>query len=96
MDQGETKTDARKIGELKNALFKKAIGYDATETVEEYSDTDGQLVLVKRKITKKAVPPDISALKMLLDENGDDDLSSMSDEQLEEERKNLTQLLKEK
>lgn len=96
MDQGETKTDAGKIGELKNALFKKAIGYDATETVEEYSDADGQLVLVKRKITKKSVPPDISALKMLLDENDDEDLSSMSDEQLEEERKKLTQLLKEK
>ena len=34
---------------VKKALYKKAVGYDSEETVEEYSDSDGDLVLVKRK-----------------------------------------------
>ena len=82
--------------DLKSALFRKAVGYDSTETVEEYSESDGELVLVKRKVTIKNVPPDVSALKMLLDMNETEDLSALSDEQLEKERKKLLKILKEK
>ena len=53
--------------QLSNALLKKAIGFDSTETVEEFAENDGEVRLTKRKVTTKAVPPDVSAVKLLLD-----------------------------
>ena len=54
---------------------------------------EGEEVLVKRKVTKRDVPPDIQAVKMLLD--GEADIAGMSDEELEERRKKLIEMLKE-
>jgi hypothetical protein len=77
----------------KTALIKKALGYDATEVVEEYvSDDSGEIKLSKKKVTKKNVPPDLTALKMLLDQT-EISVSEMSDEQLEEEKQRLLKLL---
>ena len=60
---------------VKKALYKKAVGYDSEETVEEYSDSDGDLVLVKRKVTTKPVPPDITAIKLVLGlDGGEEDI----------------------
>ncbi len=87
-------TDDKK-SEIERALYKRAIGYDATETVEEFSDMDGEVKLVKKKVTVKNVPPDISAAKMLFDMEGKDELSCLSDEELEKEKKRLLKLLKE-
>lgn len=54
---------------LKKALIKKAMGYTHDEIVEEYvCSPEGELKLAKRKVTKKFVPPEISAVKMLLGE----------------------------
>lgn len=81
--------------DLENALIKKALGYDATEVVEEYSsDNDGVVKLLKKKITTKNVPPDMSALKFLLDE-GQKDLTQMTDQELFEEKVRLLNILKE-
>ena len=78
---------------LKKALIKCAVGFDTSEVVEEYAvDGDG-LKLVKRKVTKRDVPPDIKAVKMLLD--GEADAKEMSDEEPEERRKKLIEMLKE-
>lgn len=56
--------------ELIEALIKKALGYDATEVVEEYvGNDDGEVKLSKKKVTTKNVPPDMSALKILLDDS---------------------------
>ena len=78
---------------FKTALIKKALGYDATEVVEEYvSDQEGEVKLTKKKVTKKNVPPDLTALKMLLDQT-EIDVKVMTDEQLEEEKNRLLQLL---
>ena len=78
---------------LKKALIKCAVGFDTSEVVEEYAvDGDG-LKLVKRKVTKRDVPPDIKAVKMLLD--GEADAKEMSDDELEERRKKLIEMLKE-
>lgn len=85
--------------EIKQALLKKALGYESDEIVEEYStDEKGNSFLCKRKITKKFTPPDISALKFLLEQSdlSDDQLSKMTDEQLLQEKHRLLQLLKEK
>ena len=81
--------------DLENALIKKALGYDATEIVEEYSsDNEGEVRLLKKKITTKNVPPDMTALKFLLDE-GTKDLTQMSDEELFAEKIRLLNILKE-
>ena len=81
--------------DIKSALIKKALGYDATEVVEEYvSNDDGEVKLAKKKVTVKNVPPDITALKLLI---GDQVVApeEMSDEQLEEEKQRLLKLLSE-
>ena len=59
----------REKGEdINSALLKKALGFDAKEIVEEYaSDDDGEIRLSKKKITIKCVPPDVAALKMILE-----------------------------
>ena len=78
---------------IKGALLERALGYDADEVVEEYGFSEGEAVLVKRKVTKKRVPPDIQAAKMLLD--GAPLLTARSDEQLQKEKERLLLLLKE-
>ena len=79
-------------GNVKEALKKCAVGFGTSEVVEEFAVEDGELKLVKRKVTRRDIPPDIKAVRMLLD---DDDVSSMSDEQLESERQRLIRQLKE-
>ena len=54
---------------------------------------DGEFRLVKRKVTRRDIPPDIKAVKMLLDERPDD--ASLSDEELAAERGKLLKMLKE-
>lgn len=43
--------------EVENQLFKRAMGYEYDEVKEEYE----MGVLTKRTVTKKVVPPDVSA-----------------------------------
>ncbi len=69
-----------------DAVIKRAVGYEATETVEEYAMVDGSLELVKKRITVKDVPPDMTAAKMLFDGS---EFDSLTDEQLEAEKKRL-------
>ncbi len=73
---------------VKNALIKRALGYDSEEVIEEYVKTDEGVVLTKKKVTRKNVPPDVSALKILLECEGED-LSSMTAKQLNEEKERL-------
>ena len=81
--------------ELLEALIKKALGYDATEVVEEYvGNDDGEVKLSKKKVTTKNVPPDMSALKILLDDS-QKEVGQMTDEELEKEKLRLINLLKE-
>jgi hypothetical protein len=78
------------------AVRKKAVGYTVEECVEEYGVSEGQLTLCKRKITVKEVPPDLSAVKMLMDLDEANPYENMSEEELENEKNRLLQLLKEK
>ena len=50
-------------------------------------------ILVKKKVTRKSVPPDIQAAKMLLEKQTPP--REMSDEQIAQEKQRLLQLLKE-
>ena len=76
--------------DILGALKKCAVGLETNEIVEEYDAKDGELRLVKRKVTKRDIPPDIKAVKMLMEVGGVD---SLSIEELEEEKKNLLKLL---
>ncbi len=65
---------------MEEALIRNAIGYDVQEITEEYSLENE---LVKRKVTTKHMPPDMSALKTLIELKSEEgDLSKMSDEEL--------------
>ena len=77
----------QKDNELEQALKKCAVGFETGETVEEFAVQDGEFRLVKRKVTRRDIPPDIKAVKMLLDERPDD--ASLSDEELAAERGKL-------
>ncbi len=68
---------------LKKALLKRAVGYIQKEIAEEYTSQDGKLILIKRKVTTKDIPPDLDALKIILNEKKD--YSSLSDEDLQAE-----------
>jgi hypothetical protein len=93
MKEKSKKKKAISQTDFKEALIKKAIGYDTTEIVEEYvSGDEGDIKLTKKKVTKKNVPPDLSALKLLLDSENVS-LDSMSDEELEREKQRLLELL---
>ena len=86
-----TKTKAEKIN---SALRKKAVGYTSNETVEEYALVDGQMVLVKRKITTKENPPDVTACKLLLELSGEV-VPTLSEEEIKAEKIRLIKLLTE-
>lgn len=94
MKEKKESTNSVSSEKIKAALIKKALGYDATEVVEEYvGDEDGEVKLAKKKITKKNVPPDITALKILIDE--EESVSDMTDEELETEKERLLKILAE-
>ncbi len=79
---------------IKKALKKRALGYDSTEVTEEYTDDgDGGVRLVKRKVVSKNVPPDVSAVKLLIELDGEDgDITKLTDEELESEKQRLIKL----
>lgn len=74
-----------------DAVVKRACGYSAVETVEEYAVVDGREELVKKRVTVRDVPPDMGAVKFLLDDAGVDELT---DEQLEAEKQRLLEELR--
>ncbi len=79
--------------DIKRAILKVALGYSVEEITEEYGVDDGELKLLKRRETRKDVPPDLKAVKLLLD--GGTDYSALTDEELEREKKRLLAQLKE-
>lgn len=83
-----------KEDKIEDALLKVALGCRLEETTEEYGEVDGELKLLKRKLTKKDVPPDLKAVQLLLAESGGGDFSAISDEELEAEKTRLLEALK--
>lgn len=77
---------------LRKAIMKCALGCSVSETVEEYGMEEGEMKLVKRKKSKKQLPPDLKAAQMLLSEG--EDVKDLDDETLERERKRLMEELK--
>ncbi|MBR5226547.1 MAG: hypothetical protein IKV69_00570, partial [Clostridia bacterium] len=70
------------------------LGYQAKEVVEEFlaDNENGTEVLVKKKCTTKHMPPDVTAIKILLsyyDEKTFEELENMTDEELLAEKDKL-------
>ena len=74
------------------ALLDLVVGAKSKEVVEEYVSGGDNLILKSRKISIKSLTPDISAIKLLL-ALSQDGYESMSEEELEEEKKKLLNLL---
>ncbi len=79
------------MDKVREAILKVALGYSLEEVTEEFAASEGELKLVKRKETRKDVPPDLKAVKLLLEER---DYAALSDEELERERQRLIGELK--
>lgn len=73
---------------VNNALFKKAVGFEQEEIMEEYGIVDGELTLTKKKVTKKYSPPDVSAINKILEisENDENLIKTMSIEDLKKQK----------
>ncbi len=78
---------------LTNCLLKRAKGFYCTETTTEYIFQDGKRVKQKQKCTKKYVLPDVNSAKILMEFNALDDVSTLTDEQLQVEKLRLLKLL---
>ena len=81
----------KKKSSIGDALLKVATGFSVEEVTEEYAEVDGEMKLLKRKETKKDVPPDLKAVQLLL--GAENDYSNLSDEELEKERQRLLEEL---
>ncbi len=81
-------SDERK---LMRALEKRAYGYTAEERSSEY-DAEGHEI--RTRVTVKDVPPDMTAIKLLLEMRGD--AREPTEEELERERDRLLALLAKK
>lgn len=73
-----------------STLLKRAMGYTVEEIVEEYAGEERGGELIKRKVTTKPVPPDITALKTYIElSRQDDGYASMTDDELAAEKERL-------
>ena len=83
---------------IKDALYSKALGFTTQEVTEEYGISGDEFVLQKRKTSTKVYAPDLTALQMILEKEGDDknEYANMTDEELQKEKERLICQLKEK
>lgn len=79
---------------LEQTLIKKATGYKVTESVCEYSMDENEVKLLKKKVSTKYYPPDLSAINLLLEQK-ETDYKNYTDEELEAEKQKILNLLKE-
>ena len=75
-------------------LLKKAKGYAYHEKTDEFNVVEGEKKLVKSKVVTKRVQPDVNAIKALISlTDACDDVTQMTDEQLQVEKLRLLNLL---
>jgi hypothetical protein len=79
---------------LKKTLIKKATGFKVEEAVYEYGMQEDEVKLLKKKVSTKYFPPDLSAINILLNEK-ESNYKELTDEELEQEKLKILNLLKE-
>ena len=85
----------RGMKKLLQAARRKAMGYRTTEEVEEYAVVEGEMTPVRRKVTVKEVPPDMTAMKLLLEYGQrQNDGDATTREELESVRRELIEICK--
>lgn len=77
------------------AVRKKAKGYRVTEKVEEKQMVDGEMQVVKIRLSTKEVPPDIAAVKCLCEMQEESRLEDMTEDELVAEKLRLLRELRE-
>jgi len=87
------KKDIIDMEKLKKAIKKKALGYNVVEETVDYSLIDGEMVPSKKKTATRHIPPDVSALKALMDMKDEVNYESMTDEELSKEKQRLLKIL---
>ena len=96
LKEEETKIFTKAVRDIEEAikkiLNKRAKGYLVKETSSDFALQDGEMIEVKRKISKKYIPPDISAIKIIIDEKNES-FAGYSDEELENEMSRLLKIL---
>lgn len=94
-----TKNETIKETDVMTALTKKALGYEVQEIIEEYSvDENNNERLMKKKVTTKSVPPDITAVKVILELenlNNNQSFKDLTDEELDEKINQIIKQIKE-
>ena len=75
---------------VRDAVLKVALGFRVEEVTEEYGMEDGEMRLMKRRETHKDIPPDLKAVRLLVEGT---DYASFTDEQLEAEKEKLLRQL---
>ena len=72
---------------IKQALIKKCLGYNTKEVTEEYVVDNEEVKLLKKKITKKHIPADISAMKLYFEifNEGVGVFDNLTDSELDQE-----------
>lgn len=84
------------MNKIMEQLKKRANGYEQVEEISEYVvDEKGVKRLVKEKVQVKKIPPDVSAIKLYIEQSEKANaVTTLTDEELERERKRLLSTLK--
>lgn len=79
---------------LEEVLYQKAMGYSVKETTEEFAMVEDELKLTKKKVNVKYYAPDLNALELMLNKKySQQDVTKLSDEELEQEKQKLIKQL---
>ena len=76
----------------KEKLIELVKHYNVKEVIEEYTEVDGDMMLLRQKVIIKNVPPDITAVKMIT--NNTKETNKLRDDEFEEEKQKLLKILK--
>ena len=76
----------------KEKLIELVKHYNVKEVIEEYTEVDGDMRLLRQKVIIKNVPPDIIAVKMIT--NNTRESNKLRDDEFEEEKQKLLKILK--
>lgn len=77
----DDKTNPSDRERVQRALLKKALGYTVEEAVEEYASDGEELRLIKRKVSTRHLPPELTAAKEILSQR-ERGAAELSDEEL--------------
>ena len=76
----------------KEKLIELVKHYNVKEVIEEYTEVDGDMMLLRQKVIIKNVPPDITAVKIIA--GNTKEAKELTGDEFEEEKQKLLKILK--